>query len=160
MNTITGNGVLTESAITYLHKKLANKHGKAIKCEMCKVEGRSKYEWALKKGKEYSANPDDYMQLCCSCHRKYDYTEQQKSKISKAHKGRKKGLASIRKFVFSGINATKKPVLQHNLDGYFIKEWETASEASRVLEISQSSIVMNLKGKYKKSGGYIWKYKN
>jgi hypothetical protein len=56
------------------HYYLRTKHGKANKCESKKCSGVSKkYEWALKKGKEYSFNKNDYLQLCKSCHSKYDY---------------------------------------------------------------------------------------
>jgi hypothetical protein len=158
MNKITGNG-LTGGRINYLHKRLSKKYGKAIKCEMCGSEGRSKYEWALKKGRGYSDNQEDYMQLCCSCHRTYDYTQDQKKKMSAAKKGKPK-FGNQLKFVQIGIDSRKRCVMQYSLEGIFIKEWDTASDASRQLCISQSSIVMNLKNKYKTSGGYIWKYKN
>lgn len=33
----------------------------------------SRFEWALKRGKEYSRNKEDYLQLCTSCHGLYDH---------------------------------------------------------------------------------------
>lgn len=53
-----------------------------------------------------------------------------------------------------------KPVLQYTLDGKLIKEYRSAIQASKELNINQANIVHCLKGKYKYSGGYIWKYKN
>jgi group I intron endonuclease len=52
------------------------------------------------------------------------------------------------------------PIIQYDLEGNFIKEWKSATEAARVLGAKQSAINQNLKGKTKKSFGYIWKYKN
>jgi hypothetical protein len=40
----------------------------------CLSVGPRKYEWALEKGHSYSDDPKDYLQLCPSCHRKYDLT--------------------------------------------------------------------------------------
>lgn len=72
------------SEIMSLHSKLRRKHGSATHCESKKCEGKSTiYEWALKKGHEYSDNPKDYKQLCRSCHRRYDLTEE---KLNKANK--------------------------------------------------------------------------
>lgn len=52
-------------------------------------------------------------------------------------------------------------VLQYNLDGNFIKEWESASEAGRKLNISISSICNCCKSPqwHKTAGGFKWKYK-
>ena len=52
-----------------------------------------------------------------------------------------------------------RPVLQYTLNGNFIKEYRSAIQASKELNINQANIVHCLKGKYKYSGGYIWKYK-
>jgi len=31
-----------------------------------------RYEWALRKGREYKRDVNDFIQLCTSCHHKYD----------------------------------------------------------------------------------------
>jgi hypothetical protein len=54
----------------------------------------------------------------------------------------------------------KKPILQYDLKGNFIKEWFSIREASIFLKINESSISQQLGGKQKTSGGYIWKFKN
>ena len=53
--------------------------------------------------------------------------------------------------------SNNKPVLQYDLDGNFVREWECAADVRRELnkQISQC-----LKGKLKTAYGYIWKYKN
>jgi group I intron endonuclease len=51
----------------------------------------------------------------------------------------------------------RKPILQYDIDGNFIKEWSCQSEA--VISTNSPSIQRVLKGKIQTSGGYIWKYK-
>jgi len=53
-----------------------------------------------------------------------------------------------------------KKVYQYDKDMNFIKEWDSSSEASRVLNISGGHIreVCNKKGNRKTVGGFIWKY--
>lgn len=61
--------------IQSFHSLLRYNHGSATKCENKKCKNKSFiYEWALKRGHKYSATPSDYLQLCRSCHRKYDLT--------------------------------------------------------------------------------------
>lgn len=60
-----------------------------------------------------------------------------------------------------GKNTKKlcKPVIQYDLDGNFIKEYYGANEASRQTGILCTSICKCCRGERKKSGNYIWKYK-
>lgn len=51
------------------------------------------------------------------------------------------------------------PVLQYSLDGIFIKEWNSAKEATIKLGIPKGSIGRNCKGEYKATYGFIFKYK-
>lgn len=52
-----------------------------------------------------------------------------------------------------------KPILQLSLEGKFIKEFISISEASRVTKKDRVSINDCCKEKIKTSGGFIWKYK-
>lgn len=52
-----------------------------------------------------------------------------------------------------------KRVLQYDLNGVFIKEWERTSFAAKELNLCRSKISAACIGKIKTSGGYIWKYK-
>jgi len=49
------------------------------------------------------------------------------------------------------------PIDQYDLKNNFIKTWDNTKIAGDCLNISPSSITQCLSGKYKKSGGYIWK---
>jgi len=53
-----------------------------------------------------------------------------------------------------------KTVCQFTKDGEYIREWGSASEASRQLNIFSSSISFCCIGRYKTAGGFIWKYKS
>lgn len=51
-----------------------------------------------------------------------------------------------------------KRVSQYTLDGVFIKEWPSISEAGRTLGISFSNIAACCREKRNRASGYIWKY--
>ena len=53
-----------------------------------------------------------------------------------------------------------KPILQYDLEGNFIKEWESQSEASKKMNLNISCINLCLNRKHKTSGGFKWVYKN
>lgn len=60
------------------------------------------------------------------------------------------------------INKTSykpKIIYQFNIDGEFIKEWESLAKVEKELKINRSAICNCAKGRTKSSGGYIWKYK-
>ena len=52
-----------------------------------------------------------------------------------------------------------KPILQYDLNGYFIKEWNSQKEIKEQLGINPANIWSNLTGLTKKAGGFIWKLK-
>jgi hypothetical protein len=54
----------------------------------------------------------------------------------------------------------KLAVLQYDLDGNFIKEWDGIVDVVKSLKIQVGSIIRCCQGKYKQGGGFIWKYKN
>lgn len=57
------------------------------------------------------------------------------------------------------LKAHRKPVLQFNLNGTFIKEYASIKEASLAINISSSAILHCIKNITNKAGGYKWKYK-
>lgn len=72
-----------------IHESLIKKFGKASKCEgeSCTNPNPKRYEWALKKGHQYSKSKDDYLELCPSCHRKYDFNEVIRKKLQDRKQG-------------------------------------------------------------------------
>lgn len=71
-------------------------------------------------------------------------TEESKQKMSKAAKNRTDNL---------------KPILQYDLDGNFIKEWESTSHLVAEKNYSNGYISDCLHGKHQKAYGFIWKFK-
>lgn len=53
-----------------------------------------------------------------------------------------------------------KPVLQYDLQNKFIKEWVSMRKATASLGLHGGAITKVCQGKYKTTGGFIWKYKN
>lgn len=51
------------------------------------------------------------------------------------------------------------PILQYDLSGNFIDEWDGIIEAANTLKIHASGISACLNGKLKTSGNFIWKHK-
>jgi hypothetical protein len=54
----------------------------------------------------------------------------------------------------------KKPINQYDLNNNFIKTWPSAKEAAEKLNFDNADIGKCCRGKYKTSGGYVWKYAN
>lgn len=55
-----------------VHSWIDRWKGKPNKCENCGTEKAKKFEWANIDHK-YRRVLDDYVRMCTSCHRKYDY---------------------------------------------------------------------------------------
>ena len=84
-----------------IHMWLRNHYGPADHCDNPRCSGKSKnFQWALLKDKEYAKNRAHFIQLCVSCHIKYDrkesgpwmkgrrHTELSKKKMSFSRKGK------------------------------------------------------------------------
>ena len=54
----------------------------------------------------------------------------------------------------------KKPILQYDLNGNFIREWESTNDfLESINRLGRGTLTKALKGKLKNSYGYQWKYK-
>lgn len=84
-------------------------------------------------------------------------SEETKRKISESKTG-KPGHSLSEKNKQKISEAHSIPILQYNLDGNFIKKWDSAASASKELNIIGSNITACCKGSHKTAGGYIWKY--
>lgn len=103
---------------------------------------------------------------CCNKHRLYyaNYIWSYNPKITEeevilaneyiAQKAKERSEQTIRK-----NKKGRKPVLQYDLDGNFIREWSSVSEASLFYTNSPSQLHSCLIGKHKHSKGFIWKFK-
>ena len=144
-----------------IHNWLSYHHGKAFKCEneLCESKNPKKFEWALLKGREYTKDRNNYIMLCPSCHRKYDYKEETRSLQSKIAKGRTFSKTTLSKIsaALKGKNTVK--IGKYNLNGVLIQEYESVSIAAKEHNVSQSAISNCLIGTTKTSGGFKWHYK-
>jgi len=97
----------------------------------------------------------------------YKFTKEQKEKISQAKKGKKyhitkEKISKIKKenpFKLKNHVWIKKPILQYDLNGNFICEWESAKKASMCLGIDNGHLCQVLKGRIQSAKNFKWKYK-
>lgn len=90
-----------------------------------------------------------------------------REKLSKANKGKKHTEEARRKIGeahkelhLGGKSPSAKKVLQYDLDGNFIKEWDSFMDIQRELGVSYQNVWKVCNGKTEKFLGYVWKYKN
>lgn len=57
------------------------------------------------------------------------------------------------------VKKVQKPVSQFDLQGNFIKDWDSATIAAKELNLQFTGISMCCRGKLNKCGGFIWKFK-
>lgn len=68
---------------------------------------------------------------------------------------------SKREKIAKGITEKKSiPVVQYTLDGQFVAEYKSATEAEKIVGLKQSYICRVCKGQRNQTGGYVWKYKD
>lgn len=101
------------------------------------------------------------------------HSEETKNKISENRKktgktiAHQKGIDSLkgRKIVKSedwiknNAESRKKPILQYDLGGNFIREWKSAKDVETELGLCRKNISCNLRDKTKQAYGYVWRYK-
>lgn len=114
-----------------IHAWLRHRHGAASECEHCNNKDK-KYEYALKHGCEYKKDRNNYLMLCRSCHRKYDYQNRLPNNV--------------------------RGVIQLTLDMKFVNKYESITEASKETGILIGSIGNCLTGISKRTKKHIWKY--
>ena len=117
-----------------IHAWLKREFGKANKCEnkACKYGNPKRFEWALIKGKTYKRRISHFIQLCKSCHLKYD------------------GIIILAtQSKFKAVSATKNRITV---------KFDSIKKATNTTGVSGTSISNNLKGRSNSSGGYQWKY--
>jgi group I intron endonuclease len=56
-------------------------------------------------------------------------------------------------------NKIRKPILQYDLNGNFINEWDSSRTASKFYNTTESNICNCLRGNSKTAKGFKWKYK-
>ena len=59
---------------------------------------------------------------------------------------------------FGALNHTSRPICQYTLDGTFVREWSSISDASRFVKIPVTAIVSVARGRRKNCAGFVWRY--
>lgn len=125
-----------------VHKYLAKNYGKASKCEMVNCPKlRDKYHYALKKGFEYEFKIENFIQLCVTCHKRYDMNDQTRENIR------------------IGKIYIRKAIIQLSMNDEFIKEHASICDAYKEVNINKGNLMATLKGNRASCGGYKWIYK-
>ena len=84
--------------------------------------------------------------------------EETRKKMSESKKGKNRSLQSIKKGIISTrINRNRK-IVQFDLEGNRLKEFDSCKEAGKHIGVTASCICKCVKGKTKTSKGFIWKY--
>ena len=113
--------------------------GKATHCSKNKLHINSRYHWS-NKSRQYLKSIDDWVQLCPSCHKKYDGT---------SNKVRRTSAESLR-----GQTYHARPVSCLDLK----ISWASTKQAAADLKTCKKVINNCLRGRCKTSLGYRWKY--
>jgi len=86
--------------LTYkgIHSWISREYGRASKytCKQSDKTCKGRLEWS-NISSEYKRDISDWQILCCSHHKRLDFTEERNLKISKAHTGKKRSLEQRRK---------------------------------------------------------------
>lgn len=117
--------------------------------------GRHSPEWLVKMQK-LSQDPEWKMKQAEGC-RKCSQDPEWLKNTAEAAKKRAQDPEWLKKNA-EGAKKRAKPVDQYTLDGTFVKRWPSVADAARELGLSKGNISKCCKGKYKSTGGFIWKF--
>src|SRR3990167_249168 len=131
-----------KAGISAIHKWLAANYGKAKYCVQNTNHRGKRFEWS-NISELYKRDISDYEQLCPSCHRKKDFTQEHRMALVKAHRAK------------LNINFTK---VQRYLHNELVDEFDSIAEAARSTSILKTSIQNNLARRSLLAGGFLWKY--
>jgi hypothetical protein len=145
-----------------IHKWMRDNYGKASKCEHCNTTTSKRYDWALIANCEYAKDRDVFIELCRSCHVKYDFTEERASKISKSQTGVKNNFYG-KKFTeemkekqrAKKVSKSIKAINTNTSEEIIFK---SISECWKQLDLKKPNIIAYLKGRYHGKTYKGWKF--
>lgn len=134
-------------------KETRRKISSSLKGRVISKEVRVKISRTLK-GRQISK---EHIDIIKKTHTGKVVSEDTRQKLREINLGKKHSNETKRKI---GL-LSAKPILQFSLNGEFIREWESASEAARALNKRPSSIThcCNKRANYNTAYGYKWEYK-
>ena len=111
-----------------VHRWIHRHYGSATKCESPTCDRVSKiYNWALKRDKQYEKDRNSFLQLCASCHVRYDTTQVSRKKRSRSLMGRPRP-------------DLYKKIYQVDLEGNLVREYPGMVVAAKIIDINVGSL--------------------
>jgi len=138
----TGNTNVPDSEYQKIHRWIRLTYGNANKCEICETKDKKRFQWALKKGEQYSKNRSAFIELCVPCHRKYDESIDVNKKRSISMMGKPPN--NLKR-----IRVSK---------GEYQEDFNSIAEASNKIKVLRTSIQNVLSNRAKTTGGYKCQY--
>ena len=128
------------------------------KCSVA-MKGRKKSPEHIQKMKD-SRKGKSFDKVCCpSCGKMGGGGVMSRYHFDNCNK-KENGVTLIRKGARTGIpNKNKKKVIQYDMNGNFIAEWDSQWQARDFFNLAGDGIGMVCRGKQKSACGYLWKYK-
>lgn len=108
------------------------------------------------KRRNYKKHTEETKELMSESRKKTGITPAIQKAIEDS-KGRK--IKKTNEWIKNNSESIKKPIIQFDLDGYFIKEWASAKDVEETIGLSRKNISANLRNKTKHAFKYVWKYK-
>lgn len=138
---------------------------KKIKVEKIKVEKVKKIKppkiKIVKEKKPRPLTSEETKQKMSESQKKI-WTDERKEHFSKMFKGREapwKKEKHSKEYIEKRMSKIRKPIIQYDLEGNFIKEWESAKSAERDGGYHSDRVSWAARGILKKYRNFIWKYK-
>lgn len=148
INTIRSDNRV-ENLRVVTHKENMNNPNTIMK--MSGKIGELSHNFGLKRSEETKEKIRSFLLSDKNPRRGNPLSETHKKRIGDANRGRPcTEEAKIKK---------SKPIIQYDLNGNFIQEWVSATEAAKSLGKDKANICICCKGRTKYAYGYKWKYK-
>ena len=127
---------------------------------LCK-EGKTKYRNLHKLIAEtFISNPEGYKYINHIDGDKLNNNLKNLEWCTQSHNTKEAFRIGLHKKYFGADNKRSKKIIQYDLHGNFIKEWDYMTKITEELGFDYTNISKCCSGVYKKSHGYIWKYKD
>lgn len=136
------------------HPEAKEKASKKFK-EFLKTDKGIEFRKKSNKAKDNDEFRKAQSEKCRKANRTKDYLERHSKIIKEIWKS--EDYANAHK---GANNHRSQSVKQYDINGNFIREYETITQASQITGVNLSKISAVCKGKRKTSGGYVWKYSN